>query len=349
VKKIISIVPSGNKVVEPKEQPKKCIKKRPPKRKFEISFSELNHLLTLDIKVFSNKIGCFFDYVLELNHTSLKLIKQQPVQNVEFPLNWNLDSVIALCYAISKSSAKNVRLNDLKYASWITCFGDVPITRQFQDDKTHRISRARAMRLIGHFNFKKREMVRAGKSEIVIAKWALTFVLDIIEGFRGFPKKDDPFVLAFHKNMLYGYGQLMQSPSLNIDCGIAEIDTTGKKGFIQKISIIKYENAKEISIFSPFVTILTYSDKSKNIRYSFFANPLNRSFEQIDLTGFYCLVNNLYHNCEGIKHSSNNENYTFCSGNSKAGATDSIIDTNQLIWRESLYELLAQYLKNQLK
>jgi hypothetical protein len=337
VKKIISVVPSGNKVVEPKAHPKKFIRKHPPKRTFEISFSDLNHLLTADIKVFSNKAGCFFDDVLELNPTSRKLIKPQPVQSVEFPQNWNLDSVIAMCYVVSKSSAKTVRLNELKYASWIISFGEVPITRQIQDDKTHRITRARAMRLLGYFNFKKREMVRARKSEANIAKWALTFVLDIMEGYRGFPKNDDPDVNAFHKNIMYGYGQLMHTTNLGTCNGIADVDITGKKGFIQKVSLIKYVNTRELA----FVTLLRYHDQSKKIRYSFFANPLHPGFERIDLTDFYLQLNRLFSELTGTT------DYSF--GNSKGGGTREFAEINEVAWKFTMYNLLASYLKKHLK
>jgi hypothetical protein len=57
------------------------------------------------------------------------------------------------------------------------------------------------MRLVGYFNFKKREMLREGKLEGKIIKWALSLVLDIMEGYRGFPKIDDPFVFSYHKNI----------------------------------------------------------------------------------------------------------------------------------------------------
>jgi hypothetical protein len=282
VKKIISVVPSGNKVEETNLQPKIIAKKHSPKREFEISFSESTNTLYANDKTFSNTQGCFFDDVLE-PRVSRKLIKQNPIATIDLPSKWNLDIIISICYIISKSSSKNTRLGEMKYASWITCFGDVPITRQISDDKTHRISKARAMRLIGHFNYRKREMVRAGKSDSQIAKWALTLVLDIMEGYRGFPKIDDPFVSGYHKNMIYGYKLLIDSPHY-LQESTYIIDVTSIKVFVQKSSLMKFiceymSNQK----FLPII-LLIYNDREKNPCYSFFANPYYPDFEKIDFT-----------------------------------------------------------------
>jgi hypothetical protein len=279
VKKIITAIPTGNQ----NSDPKKLTRKYPPKRKFEIVFSESTDILSTNDKTFSNAQGCFFDDVLELNHTSLKLIKPQSVQNVEFPQNWNLDAVIALCYAISKSSAKNVRLNELTYASWITCFGDVPITRQNQDDKTHRITRARAMRLIGYFNFKKREMLREGKLEGKIIKWALSLVLDIMEGYRGFPKIDNPHANAYHKNMIYGYKLLADSPH-HIQESALIVDITSIRVFVQKPSIMRFVQDYTSDQKSIPVILLIYNDRERKPCFSIVANPYHPEFEIIDFS-----------------------------------------------------------------
>jgi hypothetical protein len=283
VKKIITLVPTGNTVIEPNVQSKKFIRKHPPKRKFEISFSESKNNLTIDEKVFSDNQGCYFDNVLEPRPASTKLIKPKPVPSIEFPLNWNLDAVIATCYVISKSPEKNKRLGELKYTSWITCFGDVPITRQNQDDKTHRITRARAMRLIGYFNFKKREMVRAGNSEAAIANWALTLVLDIMEEYREFPKKDDPLVSSYHKNMIYGY-KLLNNSNHNMQESTLIIDITSIKVFVQKQSIMRFaQDYTSIQANIP-VILLVYKDRERKPCFSIVANPYHPEFEIIDFS-----------------------------------------------------------------
>jgi hypothetical protein len=283
VKKIISVVPSGNKVEKTNLQPKIIAKKHPPKRKFDISFSDSSHALFANEKEFSDTQGCFFDNVLEPRPLSTKLIKAKLVPIIVLPLNWNLDTVIAICYVISKSPDKRVRLNELKYASWITCFGDVPITRQIEDDKTHRITRARAMRLIGYFNFKKREMVRAGTLERKIAKWALTLVLDIMEGYRGFPKIDNPHANAYHKNMIYGYKLLTDSPH-HIQESALIVDITSIRVFVQKPSIMRFVQDYTGDQKSIPVILLIYIDREKKPCYSIVANPHHPEFEIIDFS-----------------------------------------------------------------